>query len=184
MTYTLPVGGKSITSIVSYGGWADGGRDQQAYTVCYSTVTAPATFTAIASVNYNPTLPGAVPSADRVTLVSSTGGAIATNVAAVTFDFLNPAGENGYSGYAEFQIFAATPPTINRPTVSGGNLILTGTGGTPGGSYVWLTSTNLATAIASWTTNTTGTFDGSGAFSNAIPINHAELDRFFLLRAP
>jgi hypothetical protein len=185
ITYTLPVSGKSIINIVSYAGWADGGRDQQAYTVSYSTVTAPATFTTIASVNYNPTLPGAVPSADRVTLVSSTGGPIATNVAAVTFDFLNPAGENGYSGYAEFQIFGtAVPPTINSPKVSGGNLILTGTGGTPGGSYTWLTSTNLATPVASWTTNTTGTFDGSGAFSNAIPINHAELDRFFLLRTP
>ena len=105
ITYTLPVAGYNITNIVSYGGWADNGRDQQAYTVSYSTVAAPATFTAIASANWNPPIPGGEQSADRVTLVSSTNGPIATNVFAVKFDFTNPAGENGYSGYSEFSLY-------------------------------------------------------------------------------
>lgn len=75
-------------------------------------------------------------------------------------------------------------PTINPPTVSAGNLILQGTGGTPLGSYSWLTSTNVAAPRAEWTTNLTDAFDGSGAFSNAIPINTGEPARFFLLKTP
>ncbi len=75
-------------------------------------------------------------------------------------------------------------PTVNRPVYSGGNLIVTGTGGIPGGSYTWLTSTNVAAPAAQWITNTVGTLDGSGAFSNALPVNTSEAARFFRLRAP
>jgi hypothetical protein len=76
------------------------------------------------------------------------------------------------------------PPAINAPHVSGGNLILTGTGGTAGGTYSWLTSTNVAAPLANWTTDTTGVFDGSGGFSNAFPINPSVPARFFQLRTP
>jgi autotransporter-associated beta strand protein len=75
-------------------------------------------------------------------------------------------------------------PTVNPPVRSGGNYILTGTGGTPGGAYTWLNSTNVSLPLTQWTTNTTGTFDGSGNFSNAIPINVSEPARFFQLRVP
>jgi autotransporter-associated beta strand protein len=78
----------------------------------------------------------------------------------------------------------STPPTINPPVQSGGNLIMTGTGGTPGGGYTWLTSTNVAAPVAQWTISTAGTFDQSGAFSNAFPINVSEPARFFRLRVP
>ena len=76
------------------------------------------------------------------------------------------------------------PPAINAPHVSGGNLILTGTGGTAGGTYSWLTSINVAAPLANWTTDTTGVFDGSGGFSNAFPINPSVPARFFQLRTP
>jgi autotransporter-associated beta strand protein len=77
-----------------------------------------------------------------------------------------------------------TPPVVNHPVISGGNLILTGSGGTAGAGYTWLTSTNVATPIASWTTNTTGNFDGSGNFSNAIPVTRSVPAKFFRLRTP
>jgi autotransporter-associated beta strand protein len=77
-----------------------------------------------------------------------------------------------------------TIPTVNPPVHSDGNLIMTGTGGIPGGSYTWLTSTNVAAPTAEWTTNTAGTFDLSGAFSNALPVNPSESARFFRLRTP
>jgi hypothetical protein len=151
-------------------------------------VASPSTFTTIAVANYNPTLPGAVPSADRVTMTSSTASPIASNVSAVKFDFTNPAGENGYSGYAEFQLFgsaaAPAPPKLNAPQAVGGNLVLTGSGGTAGGSYKILTSTNVTTPLSGWTTNTTGVFDGSGNFWNSIPISSSVTARFFLLKTP
>ncbi|MBE0544606.1 MAG: autotransporter-associated beta strand repeat-containing protein [Verrucomicrobia bacterium] len=77
-----------------------------------------------------------------------------------------------------------TTPVIDAPTVTGGNLILQGTGGTPAGSYHWLTSTDVAAPLANWTTNLTGAFDGSGSFSNAIPINTGEPARFFQMKTP
>jgi len=88
------------------------------------------------------------------------------------------------TGSGSLTITAATAPVVNRPTVSGGNLILTGSGGTAGDPYTWLTSTNLRTPIALWVTNTTGSFDGSGNFSNAIPISLSTPAKFFRLRTP
>lgn len=75
------------------------------------------------------------------------------------------------------------PPVLVTSKVSGGNLILTGTGGVANAGYTWLTTTNLAAPIT-WTTNATGTFDGAGAFSNTIPINVTTPARFFRLRTP
>ena len=56
ITYTLTgsVSGYDLTKITVYGGWTDEGRDQQAYTVYYSTVAAPTTFNLLGTVNYLP----------------------------------------------------------------------------------------------------------------------------------
>ena len=76
-----------------------------------------------------------------------------------------------------------TAPTFGAPKVSGGSLILTGTNGTPASGYTWLVATSLSAPI-NWTTNSTGTLDGLGAFSNAIPINPSQPASFFRLRLP
>ena len=70
----------------------------------------------------------------------------------------------------------------NGATLSGGILILTGTGGTPNAGYTWLTTTNLSAPII-WTTNVQGVLDGSGNFSNSIPIG-ATPASFFRFRIP
>ena len=107
--YTLagPATGYNLTNITVYGGWTDAGRDQQAYTVSYSTVAAPASFISLGRVNYNPANPASVQSTTRVTLTPASG-ALAKNVAAVKFDFTTPASENGYCGYSEI-ILAGVP---------------------------------------------------------------------------
>ena len=195
VTYTLKgsAGGYDLTNIVVYGGWQDDGRKQQAYTVSYSTVTEPATFVPLTSVNYLPPGTGAPqnddPTASRVSITSSTGAPLANQVGAVKFDFTTPEGENGWEGYAEIQLFgsalaAVVEPVISAVQVSANNLILTGTGGTPGASYTWLTTTDLATPLAQWTTNTTGVFSASGAFSNAISLKLSGPEHFFRLRMP
>jgi len=74
-------------------------------------------------------------------------------------------------------------PTFGMPKVSGGNLILTGTGGTPNSGYTWLVTTNLSVPV-NWTTNSTGTLDGAGVFSNAIPVTASQLASFLKLRMP
>jgi autotransporter-associated beta strand protein len=82
------------------------------------------------------------------------------------------------------RVSAVSPPRVNPPTLSGGNFILTGMGGPAGASYTWVTSTNVATPIASWTVAASGTFDSSGVASNAVPTNPSDKARFFRLRTP
>jgi hypothetical protein len=116
---------------------------------------------------------------------------LATNVAALKFDFTPQGNQDfGWSGYTEIVLqgtnLASTiviPPTFNKPTMSGGNLILTGAGGTPGAGYTLLSTTNLSPPI-NWTTNTSGALDGVGSFSNAVPITTPPPARFFELRLP
>jgi hypothetical protein len=72
-------------------------------------------------------------------------------------------------------------PTLGVPVLSGGNLILTGTGGTQNSSYTLLTTTNL---LGPWTTNSSGALDSTGALSNAIPINTLQPANFFRLQMP
>jgi len=79
--------------------------------------------------------------------------------------------------------FTATPPTIGSRMLSGGTLILTGTGGTPNSPYTWLSTTNLSAPI-NWMTNSTGTLDVAGAFSNSIPMSVSRPASFFRLRLP
>ena len=108
--------GYHLTNITVYGGWSDAGRDQQAYTVYYSTLAAPATFILLGSVNYNPANPANAQSATRVSLLPA-NGALATNVAAVKFDFTTPASENGYCGYSQIGLFGLpTPVMAANPT--------------------------------------------------------------------
>ena len=187
----------NLTNIVVYSGWGNYDRGGQFYNISYSTVSAPATFIPLASVGYDPMLLSGpnVPSgasANRVNIALANGGMLATNVYAVQFDFtpqtLNL--DNGYSGYAEIILQGTNLPSsivlapkISAPKISNGNLILTGTGGTPNSGYTWLSATNL-TAPIQWTTNSTGTLDGTGAFSNSIPINAGTPANFYRLRLP
>jgi hypothetical protein len=193
-TLTGSAGGYNINSIVTYGGWPDYGRDYQDYTVSYATVAKPTNFITLGQSAFAYNDITSVPSANagRVTWTASGGGPLATGVAAVEFNFTTPngGGENGWQGYSELQIFgtatSAPPPkgpTISSSSVSSGNLILAGSGGTPSASFAWLTTTNLATPLPEWTTNTTGTFDSSGNFSNSIPVDLSVPAQFFVLKA-
>jgi hypothetical protein len=76
-----------------------------------------------------------------------------------------------------------TVPTLAAPIVSGGNLIVVGTGGTPNFGYTWLATTNLSPPVQ-WTTNSAGTLDGTGSFSNVLSINNALTGSFFKLEMP
>jgi alpha-L-rhamnosidase len=164
--------GYDLTNITVYGGWADNGRDQQAYTVYYSTVTAPTDFISLAVVNYNPTIAGSIQSATRVTLTSSIG-VLATNVAAVKFDFTSPPSENGYCGYAGIEVFgtASIPPAVPaklsaslQAALAGfimnvGNLVA-------GRNYTLQSTTNLASVFWSDKTNFVAT-QQTARFTNA-----------------
>jgi rhamnogalacturonan endolyase len=77
----------------------------------------------------------------------------------------------------------ATNVTMNLTSL-GGNLVMSGTGGTASGTYYVLTSTNLALPLAQWARIATNQFDGSGhySFTNSIPANPPWA--FYLLQLP
>ncbi|MBN2161837.1 MAG: DUF642 domain-containing protein [Pontiellaceae bacterium] len=157
--YILPTSdiGYDLTNITVYGGWADNGRDQQAYTVSYSTASDPSTFHVLRSVNYNPTNPAGAQSAARATLTAS-AGVLAGNVAAIKFDFTSPLSENGYVGYSEIQVFGvpSIPPaaaTYVEASLHGGNSFVLNVGGTlTDRAYEVQSTTNLISGV--WTTET------------------------------
>jgi hypothetical protein len=183
----------NLTNIVVYTLWHDYGRDGQFYNLSYSTVSDPNTFIPLASVNYNPDVPtDGTPSGNRVQISPPLGQSLlASNVAAVKFDF-SPQGPQDFawSGYSEIvlqgtngPLTVAHAPVLGAPGVSGGNLILAGSGGTSGAHYTVLTTTNL-TAPVNWTTNGAGNLDNTGSFSNTVPITTTPAARFFRVRLP
>ena len=166
LIYTLTnasAGGYFLTNITVYGGWKDAGRDQQAYTVSYSKVTAPAAFINLGSVSFNPTDSANTPSATRVTL-SPANGILATNVAAVKFDFTSPASENGYCGYAGITMLgipvspqvATNPLPVTAADVVGSQVTFTaGFTAARAPTYQWQKITSTLTNNVSGATNTT-----------------------------
>ena len=113
----------------------------------------------------------------------------------MSFDGLSMAAYNGGAtikvdeirlgeSWASVAVNKVYTPHVNSVVFSGGNVVLTGSGGAPGGGYTWLTSTNVAAPLAAWTTNSAGLFDGSGALSNSIPVAPSESSRYFRLRSP
>ena len=191
LTYTLAgsTNGYDLTNIVTYTGWTDYGRDGQFYSVSYSTVAVPTIYIPLTAVEYNPYLtPLSTASANRVAIKSKTG-VLARNVSSVKFDFpQDNTIDYGFGAYAEIvlQGTKSAPPTLpilGVPHLSSGCLTLTGTGGTPNSGYTWLATTNLSVPI-NWKTNSTGTLDDTGAFSNGIPISVTNPATFLWLRLP
>jgi len=75
-------------------------------------------------------------------------------------------------------------PSINGLVKSGTNLVFNVSGGSPGGAYTLLTSTNVALPLSSWTTNSTGNFDWMGNITLTNGINPNEAQRYFNIRVP
>ncbi|MEJ0091698.1 MAG: LamG-like jellyroll fold domain-containing protein [Limisphaerales bacterium] len=79
-------------------------------------------------------------------------------------------------------VAGSSSPVINTPTISGGNLIFNGTGGTPNGSYSVLTTTNVATSITNWVSLATNSFDALGNFSVTNAMVPGTPQRFYRIK--
>jgi len=185
--------GWNLTNIVIYTMWHDYGRDGQFYNLSYSTLAAPTTFVPLTSIAYNAPVPqNATASGNEIAIAPAPGQTLlASNVYSVKFDFTPQGAQDyGWSGYSQIVLQGTNlttpliPPLVTRSTISGGNLIVTGTGGTPNLGYVWVTATNLFTPFTNWTVAATGTLDASGALSSSIPVNATNPAAFFRLWVP
>ena len=81
-------------------------------------------------------------------------------------------------------MFLNPMPVFSQPVLQGGNLVLTGTGGSANGSFRLLTSTNVALSASSWTSVLTNAFGSDGSFSNAVPLVPSAGQSFYRLIAP
>ena len=110
ITFTLDTSvntlGYDVTSVAGYGGWGDGGRDNQIYSIFFSQVGSP-DFIYLGGVNDRPGAPGA-PSA--ISAVFENVGL--TGVDAIRIDFLDGQ-DNGFAGYGEFDVIGTA--TIPEP---------------------------------------------------------------------
>ena len=78
----------------------------------------------------------------------------------------------------------ATPtPGINSVTFSGGNIIFSGTNGSPNGTYTVISATNVALPRSSWTPVSTNSFSGTGTFSVTNSVSGSGR-RFFSIQVP
>ncbi len=100
-TYTFDTSantaGYNVTNINLYSSWSDEGRDAMNVTVAYSTVTAPNTYTDIATASGDPGLCNAA-----YIITSLTG------VKSIRFSFGDQ--ENGYAGYKELDVIGTPVP--------------------------------------------------------------------------
>lgn len=85
---------------------------------------------------------------------------------------------------------AVTSTVVNPVTIefqkSGDNLMLDGSGGAAlaGKAYMVLSSTNVALPTAQWTPVATNNFDGSGNFTNIVPLTSTNRALFFQIAIP
>jgi hypothetical protein len=117
--------GYILTRMETFASW-DTGRDGQEYTVAYSTVAAPNTFTTLAVVPEFEA-PVGTPFADSHTRISLTDdtGVLATNVASIRYTFTTV--EANGTAYREFDVFGTPVPEpsgLSLVCLAGGGLLL------------------------------------------------------------
>jgi hypothetical protein len=96
----------------------------------------------------------------------------------------NPNTENDINAI-QVQLVQAfgNPATISSVKISGGNVIIKGSSIDVGQRYRVLSATNLMIPLPNWVPLATNTF-ASGGFTNTIPVNPANRQRFYLISEP
>ena len=82
------------------------------------------------------------------------------------------------------EVIAAGQPAFAGISLSGTNVILTGTNGTPGANYAILTATNVTLSLSNWASLATNQFTAGGGFTFTNGITPGEPQRYFRIRTP
>jgi autotransporter-associated beta strand protein len=81
-------------------------------------------------------------------------------------------------------VTATSQPVISSTSLSGGNLVFSGTNGVSNESYSVWTTTNLTVPFTNWVLLLTNTFDAAGAFSVTDIISPDSLQQFYRIQSP
>jgi autotransporter-associated beta strand protein len=85
-------------------------------------------------------------------------------------------------GFINVVASGGSGPVIGSTTVSGSNLIFSGTGGSPNTGFYVLSTTNITTAVTNWSVISTNSFDNTGAFNLTNAVSPGVPKRFFMLK--
>jgi len=157
--------GHTITSFDSYCAWPDSGRDNQNYTLQYSTVANPTTFITIATVANA----SGNPVNSTHTSITDTTGIVATGVHSIRLNFAGQ--ENGWTGFRELVLRSAASPVVhlnesnstNVWTLPAGTNLLNGTTANSPSSPAGANHGNGDVTSGNWSTLTNGTVGAPGA---------------------
>jgi autotransporter-associated beta strand protein len=154
-------------------------------TPCLTVGNGTLTLTAGGVFNVNNTGP-ALTAGSYLLISKASSGAVSGTVPPVSVSGL-AAGATAALQISGGQLYlvvtGGTPPHITSIVLSGTNVILSGTNGATGQQYEVLTSTNLAVPVQFWNSIETNTFT-SGNFSITNPINPNARQSFYILRMP
>ena len=175
VTYALNVvaqpAGYDLTTFDSYATWGDSGRDNQNYTLQYSSVSDPTTFINIFTVS---NVDSATDKATHTSL-TDTSGVLATGVHSLRVVFGNPQGqENGYVGMSEFKATAVPTNVLttlqsnstNSWTLPAGTNLLNGATANP------LATDAHEGSNANWSTVTNGLLGAGNDFGASVTPNN------------
>ena len=79
-------------------------------------------------------------------------------------------------------VVSTNPPTLSSVALSGGNLVLQGTNGTPNWIYTVLSSTDPTLPLAQWTPTATNFFDATGNFTWTNSASSTGPQQFFVIQ--
>jgi len=82
------------------------------------------------------------------------------------------------------RVVSNTPPVIGRVAINGNELIISGSGGAPGATYLVMMATNVALPLIQWLPVATNAFDAGGNFGFTNAIAPATGQEFFRLHVP
>ena len=91
---------------------------------------------------------------------------------------------NSTVGTNFIEVVPTLAPSVIAATRSGNNIVVSGTGGSPGAPYLILGSNSLLIPASSWPTVATGNFDTQGKFSINLPISSGASAEFYVLVVP
>jgi hypothetical protein len=132
---------------------------------------------------------------------TTSGGPYTTVTNVATTSYVNTGLTNGTTYYyvvsavgsvvegANSSQVSATPQSSSQPiigniTISGLNLVISGTNGTAGTPFYVLWSTNLTLPLSNWTTISTNQFGPGGGFSITNMFNPSMQHSFYLIEVP
>jgi len=123
-------------------------------------------------------VPGAGSTTFQVTFSPS-----ATGLRTATLSIANnDAHENPYDFAIQGMGAISLPPTFTSAALAGGDLVFGGTGGSAGGTYYVLASTNVTAPMSNWVRLATNTFGVGGSFSATNPVTGTQ--QFFRIQVP